>query len=142
MDPKKSQITILDLLILHEEATSRFYQAFASKFPEHKQFCEHLATEETGHANILRVLHSKVNEGKVYFTENRFKETAIKSCLDYLNDRIDEMQHTEKTLTEMLSLALDMEKTVIENKFYEVFESDLAEFKHMLKKIAESEQHH
>ena len=142
MNLKESQIKVIEMLARNEEAVSKLYKAYAEKFPAHKGFWSRLAEEEIGHAGWIRKLHSKVKEGSVYFNEGRFKIEAIQTSLDYLNDWLVKARKEEISLINALSLAWDIENALMERKYFEIFEGDSVELKHVLTDLADSTKNH
>lgn len=142
MNLKESQIKVIEMLARNEEAVSKLYKAYAEKFPNYESFWSRLAEEEIEHACWIRKLHSKIKEGSVYFNEGRFKIEAIQTSLDYLNDWLVKAQKEEISLINALSLAWDIENALMERKYFEIFEGDSVELKHVLTNLADSTKDH
>lgn len=142
MNLKENQIKVIEMLARNEEIVSQLYKAYAEKFPDHKDFWSQLAEEEIDHADWIHKLHFQIEEGSVYFNEDRFKMEAIQSFLDYLNDCLVKAQKEETSLINALSIAWDLENGLIEKKFFEVFEGDSAKLKHVLIDLADSTKDH
>lgn len=101
-----------------------------------------MSAEEIGHANWVQRLHSKIKEGSVYFKEDIFNKEAIKTSLRYLNNQLSKAQMQEMSLMKALSIARDFESSLIEKKFFEVFEGDSAELKQILLNLAAATKDH
>ena len=136
------QINVVEMLARNEEAISQLYHAYSEKFPESKGFWLGLADEEIGHAGSLRELHSKIHEGSVYLDESRFKVAAIKTFLDYLEREVAKTREQGVSLINALSTALYIEEALIERKYFEVFETDSVDLKHVLLDLAASTEEH
>ena len=110
--------------------------------PEYKQFWLELAQEETAHAVWIRNFRDKAEEGSVYFNEERFNIEAIQTYLREVKKDIAETKSKELSLINALSRALAFETSLIERKFFEIFEGDSVELKHILLNLAEATKKH
>ena len=142
MSLKQKQVEVIEILAKHEEAAGQLYEEYAQRFPDYKDFWSTLTGDEMEHAVWIRGLHSQIEEGSVYFKEGRFKMEAIKNSLDYLKGRLTEAQKEEISLIKALSIARDIEKALIEKKFFEVFEGDSVELKEVLLNLEAATKEH
>ncbi|MGB2696592.1 MAG: ferritin family protein [Candidatus Zixiibacteriota bacterium] len=142
MSTKDEQINIVDTLAKHEEAINRLYRTYADKFPDHQEFWMNLATDESKHSEWLRKLLDKAKEGTVFIDEKRFKVQAIQTSLDFILRQIADAENDKIEFKNALSVALDIERAMIEKKYFEVFEGDSVELKHVLLALAESTKEH
>ena len=126
------QQEMLELLAQHEEAISRLYGLYEQKFPNFKLFWRDLSEEETEHAKWIRSLLSKIQQGAISFEEGRFSKWAVKTSLANVQSYINKIGSQEISIKNALAKALDYERNMIENKFFEVFETDSAELKNVL----------
>ena len=136
------QLKVIGLLAEYEIMIGRLYKEYAQKFLDWKDFWLRLSAEERGHANWILKLRSKTKEGSVYFKEDRFNKEAIKTSLKYLNNQLSEAQMQDISLIKALSIARDIENGLIEKKFFEVFEGDPIELKHVLLNLAAATREH
>jgi len=79
MNLKENQIKVIEMLARNEEAASQLYKAYAEKFPDYKDFWLSLAEEEIEHADWIHKLHSQIEEGSVYFNDDRVKKALDKN---------------------------------------------------------------
>ena len=143
MPLNETQLKVIKLMAEHEKAISQLYKEYARKFPEQKDFWSKIATEELKHASWIFKLRSQAEEGSLYFKEGRFKTEAIKTSLEYIKNQIAEAQNKKISAKNALSVARDLESGLIEKKFFEVFEPDCREIKHVLLNLAAAtRQHH
>ena len=136
----KEQSNEIELLAENEESIGRLYQVYAGRFPEYAEFWTSLAEEETRHPNWIHELVGKAHEGSTYVVTGRFKEQAIETFLGYLEREI--AKATTIPLIESLSTALYIEKSLIERKYFEVFDSDSAELTHLLEELRSATEQH
>ena len=122
-------------MIQHEVSIGKLYRVFSEKFPEYFSLWSRLAEEEAGHANWIRKFKEKIDAGTVYLKDNRFKVVAIGTSMKYIQGLIDKAKQGEMAAIKALSLALDLEKALIENEYFEFFETDSAELKAVLRDL-------
>jgi len=53
---KEEEIKILQLMIDNEEVIGQLYSKYANKFPEHRDFWDHIFKEELIHAQWITAL--------------------------------------------------------------------------------------
>ncbi len=141
MSLKEDQINVINLLIECEKSVAELYRIYADKFQEYSDFWMSLSKEELEHARWLMQLKEKIEEGGVYFNEKRFTEEAINKSLGYIKEQISEAKG-ELLLIKALSVAYYLEISLIENKYFEVFEGDSIELKNTLMKLSKETKIH
>jgi rubrerythrin len=115
---------LIKLLIENEEAVSSLYKTCALKFPDFAEFWQKLATEEKAHAEVLRELAKQLTAQRVFLKERKFNVTGVQSTIDYVNKQEEHVKSNSVTLLQVLALAHDIEQSIIERDFFEVFETD------------------
>ncbi|MBN2120822.1 MAG: hypothetical protein JW734_07195 [Candidatus Omnitrophica bacterium] len=138
MDLREKQKEIIELLASHEEIIAKLYKTYAEKFPANKQFWTVLHLEELDHASWIRRLFPRIEEGVLSFNENRFKAKIIKESFEHVEELIRLVQTKELTLMQALATGIDIEQSLIESKFFEVYESDSHELKQLLLSLQEA----
>lgn len=133
---------IIEMLAKNEEAVAWLYSAYADRFPGYKDFWSGLAVEEIDHADELRKLCEIAGRGSLYIKEGRFNTTAIGNFSSYLERESEPDRVKASSLVNALSVALSIEESMIEHKFFDVFEADSAELKHVLLKLANETKRH
>ena len=101
-----------------------------------------LSGEEAEHAKCLGLLKQKVEEGVVHIKANRFNETAIQTSVDYVRRLLDEVDEPETDLIKALSLAEYIEESLLENKYFEIFEDDGVEIHRTLDLLSDATKGH
>ena len=115
---------VLELLTENEELIGNLYTRYADKFPEFRDYWLTLAVEEAEHAGWIRALDCQQASGTVQVDKNRFKKEAVITYHRYLIDEIGKVNKKELSLQVALTTALYIEESLIEHKYFEVFESD------------------
>ena len=125
----------LHTLIDGEQALHVLYQLYAAQLTTEADFWQQLAREETYHVRWLESLQPKVLAGLVHFRENRLQLPVFSDFLGYVHQRIAEARVTPPTLFSALSVAVDLEGTVVEKCFFEVFISTDTETRRVLRTL-------
>ena len=142
MDSKKNQMYIVELLINNEVNVGKLYRAYAEQFLDYCSFWSGLASEEAEHASWIRKLASKVAGGAVIINDRRFNASAIKTFSDYLERELIKVNKSGISLISALSTALYIEESIIEQKYFELFDGDSIEFKKTLIDLANATKDH
>lgn len=138
---KELESKIIEALAKNEELVSQLYELYSKKFIEYKDFWGQLAKEEIGHAVLIRELYSEVGDGRLYFSE-KFSLSAIETFSNYLKDLITQAEVKNESLITAASLSLDIERALIENKYFEFFETDSVTLKHILTTLKDDLDRH
>jgi len=142
MTQEHDSLLIAELLIENEESVRNLYLAYAKKFPTHEEFWSGLAVDESGHADWIRGLAGQLRQGHSHIEPGRFRKEAIASFIRYVKDELTKVQNEEIPLITALSIALSAEQSMIEGRFFEVFDTDSAELKHVLDNMAAATEEH
>jgi len=142
MNIAKSPGLLLGALKEHEQTIAHLYKAYAEKFSEWKDFWIKLSSEEIQHARWLDTLQARVEDSSEDFVVDRFPIEAIEHSLVYMKRLIAQALESDFTLINALSTALQIEKALIENQYFEVFEGDSAKTRQTLTLLAQSTQIH
>jgi rubrerythrin len=142
MSPGYEQPDVIEMLAKHEEAMSRLYSAYLKLFPEGKDLWYGMAEEELEHAKWLRDLVPQIKTGAVYFSEKRFRREAIQTSLEYVEGHLAKAQKEKIAVKEALSTALDIEKAIIESRYFEVIQGDSGKLKQTFENLLASTKAH
>lgn len=143
MNQIEEEIEEITLVMRHEETLGQLYLAFAIKFSDFEDFWKGIALEEQNHARWIRALNAKIKEGKITFDKDRFDKTAISTSIDYIDSQIKSVQeHHEISLINAASIALDLERAMIDNLWFEVFKTDAVELQKVLENLATATKKH
>jgi hypothetical protein len=135
---------IIDKLVEVELKVAKLYGIYAKKFPQYSQFWLDTLEDEKLHAKRLKMLNSFFSEGSELgrMVLDRFSLDLIKSTLDTIENLIHETQYPDFTIQQALNAAYEIENSVIEDKLYEVFDTDNDELKQILGLIKEETLRH
>ena len=142
MNATDTVVNAADLLKEHEEAIGRLYAAYARRFPQDAGFWRGLAREESQHARWVASLRSRFDEDVSGLVVERFPAVAIQRSLAYVHKLTDLADWPGLTRINALSAALDIERALLESRYFEIFESDSARVKRTLDLLARNTRTH
>ena len=133
---------IPEMLAANEEAVANLYSAYASRFSDYEDFWNRMAKEEIAHASIIRRCSDEITRGLVHLNEKRFNKEALNTYSDYIKRELDLTQESRLSLMHALSTAFYIEQSLIEARFFEVFEGGSVELKKLLSQHMANEKEH
>jgi len=133
---------IIDIMAQYEETIGKLYQTYAQTQPELADLWNTLYSQEMEHRNWLINLADAVGTGKVHFNKGRFKIEPLHLALDYINKELSKAQNMTIPTKDSLNKAFQIEQSMIEKKFFEVFETDSVDLKHVLQNLANETKKH
>jgi rubrerythrin len=116
-----SQIKALMLVHEFEKSLGDLYTVFNAQFPEYSAIWELLIKEEYEHAEAVRKLYRLTYDKKVVFDEGKIKPEGVQAILDYLKPIYENAQNSKYTVKKALTIACDLEKSIIENNIFDYF---------------------
>jgi rubrerythrin len=135
-------LSLIQKLIEYEETLSQLYAACAQRFPQHQDLWWRLSSDERSHGEILRVLYGKCQRKQLVLNQRRFSPQAVGTALAYVRDLITQLGEGKISYARALSLARDIESSVIEKKFYEVFSGESEELTKVFRTLEIDTQEH
>ncbi len=133
---------IPEMLAANEETIANLYRAYASRFTEYASFWNHMAEEEIAHATLIRKCSAEVAKGLVRLNKDRFKKETLRTYYNYTNKELDMAQEQSLSLMHALSTTLYIEKSLIEARFFEVFEGGSEDIRKLLSQMSVKENEH
>jgi hypothetical protein len=142
MDSQGTRSKVIEMLIQQEELIAEIYKTYSEKFSEHEGLWLDLATEEVEHSLWIRLLHARSKDGSVEFKGDRFKMDILQFSLRYLKHQLEEAQKQEISLLDALEIAWDIENSLLEKRFFEIFKEDSEELRKILTDLTVSTSAH
>jgi len=142
MNAAESPGEILDALKEHELAIAGLYEVYAEVFHQWKDFWLGLANDEHEHAEWIEALSAEVASGAESFVAGRFRVQAIEHSIGYVRQLAATASEPDFILINALSIALQLERGLLERKYFEVFAGDSAETKKALGLLVEGTRTH
>jgi rubrerythrin len=133
---------MIEKLALHEEAVAKLYNTYASRYPHLNEFWATLAWEEQDHANKIRRLGEEIKKRRAAFDPTKYRPQAVDSSLAYLTQQAEIAKSGDLLLVNALSIALNVEKTIIDGKIFEAFKGYYDDTKAIIRELATSVEDH
>ena len=130
------------MLAEHEEAVGRLYAKYAENFNEHKAFWATLAFEESDHAKKIRKLIEERKLNHAVFNPDKYDSQTIEKSFIYIKEQTDRMRNENISLENALSVALNIEKAIIDGKVFEAFKGQTRETREIIRELATSVTDH
>ena len=119
--PVNNPTDIITHLAKNELLISDLYLAYAKRFPELAEFWTNLSVDEKHHAGWLQHLLQPFTENAVSVNA-RFSSNTLSVYQAYLEKECTLARRGKLDLSQALSTSLHIEKSLIENRFFEIFE--------------------
>jgi len=134
-------LSVLGLLIKHEELIAELYDQFARRYAGHRALWSGLADEEREHANWIRRLYLLAQRGEVRIVEERFNVQALRTSLHYMKVLLE---HARQGISaeRALAVGVQIESSMAEDRRFEVFASNDAEGQRLLEQLRRDIQGH
>ena len=111
MSVSRKPNVIIDILIELETRIGELYKRFADMFQEYGDFWRSIASQEEKHARILKSCHSP------NFNEGGLSIESARALLSYVRRQSDDIQKRNISIEDALSVAFNIENSVIEKAF-------------------------
>lgn len=113
---------LIEKLAEHEETISKLYSLYSQRFTQQVELWGTLAWEELEHAKKIRELGEAIGKNQCSFNASAFNPKALEASLNYIRQQIEAVRTgKELTLINALSIALSIEKSIIDGKVFEAF---------------------
>jgi hypothetical protein len=142
MHSAKEQFVMLKKLAELEKAVSRLYRLYAERFLDFRQFWVTLANYKLKHADDLIKIDWKIHYADTKCQEDRFNIWGIERSLEFVKNHIKSMEDAKITHKKALSTALEIEKSILQYRFYDSYDTDSAEIKGVLEQLKHDTEEH
>ncbi len=132
----------IEQLAVIEEIIADIYATYSRTIPEFSEFWNGISVEELHHASWVRTLLHMYQAGKIFIEEGRFSLDTILTFQTYLRELRTDAQLGKTTAIGALSVARDLEGTLAESSFHQVFATDSREVGELLNRLRHSTEKH
>lgn len=132
----------LGLMVLQELKVAELYQAFADLDPEHGGHWSSMAEAERRHADMLRELQGFLPSRQALLLEGKMRAEAIKWFLAYADGILLRARAEGVPFVKALSIAADIEKSLLEKGMLDRFRGASAEVNRVLERLKEETAGH
>ena len=112
---------LIRLMRENELALSALYETCAGLFPEHRDAWTAFAKEEQRHAKWVETLHTHLKNERITFDQVHFTIQSVRISIDYINRERIRVSTQPVDLKKALNIAVNMEKSLLENAFFKIF---------------------
>ncbi len=134
---------LIQLLLAHERGMEALYSQCAAAFPAQAGSFRSFAAEEGRHAAAILDLAAGRGGGHPPIIDDHLVKLApLRTSLKYLNQEIETARGARMTLLGSLTVALGFERSLMEKRFFEVFQSDAPEFRDLLRILSDGTVEH
>jgi hypothetical protein len=130
------------ILEKYELSIASLYETFASVLPESKNAWMAFADEEHLHAKWINTLYKYARDGKITFEQTKFTSQSIKIAIDYIEGQKDKTLKEKLDLKQCLNIAINIEKSLLENAFFRVFKLNVPETQKIRARLEEATKSH
>jgi rubrerythrin len=123
-NPKEFSVSILEMLKDHELIIADLYEAYAEVLDDDEKTWGLLVREEKGHAKIIERLTEQVRNGEAVFAVGVFSTNKLKASMATLKEEIKTVRANPPTHRDAVMKALEIEKSLLEHRFFDVVSID------------------
>jgi len=133
---------IINLLRSHEVKLAELYRLYGRRFPAQTDQWEQLYRDEMAHAEVLGQLFALISAGNIQWDTTRFNAGALQDSIHYLEQLISDTPGSPLTPAGAIQRAIDLEQSILESNFFEVFTSDAPEIRKEFTALREHTREH
>lgn len=136
-------IEILKILMRSEILLAKYYNLAATKFEEDREFFLSIAKQEVENfQNIKKMINIVIRNQKNFLRNEAFKKEAAELFLKGVESIVSLMEKENWDKIKFISVALDYEKSIMENKYSNILKTDSLEYNFLLREIEKATQSH
>jgi rubrerythrin len=138
-DPRE----VVEALAAHEDAVGDLYDLYAFKFPHAADLWRSLASEEYGHARLIRGLAERAADADPFSDEVRFDLQEVHAAVSDVREQAQLAEGPGGVdLRTALQTAVQIEDEMFESRAFAVFAADTPQIGAALERLrVESERH-
>jgi hypothetical protein len=133
---------IVEMLASHELAIKQLYQTYALRFPSFKDLWLGLAADEQRHADWLGSLVAHLSPANPLAPCGWPRPAAIESSLEYIQVQLLRARRPEFSAVAALSIAKDLENSLLEKEFFKVAQGASPEVREVLGQLVTGTERH
>jgi hypothetical protein len=136
MTEARHSLSMMAMLVIHEDLVAQLYEAYAQLLPEYEGFWSQLVREEVQHTNLL------CSVGGKDVSKRDLTLKGLDTSLEYMKVLLANAQRQNMSIRMALSTALQVENSLIEKKLFEVYEGDDAELRSVFSNVTQGTYTH
>ncbi|UCH33946.1 MAG: hypothetical protein JSV65_15505 [Armatimonadota bacterium] len=125
------------LLERYEEAMSDLYKEYAGQYAGYESHWRRLAEDEIQHADWVRTLRKRIEDGSVRLSPEHMVTTAqIINALDRAAAEIARAQEGNTSLATAVAVASQLERDMLERNWFRFYDTDSDDLKRVFGSLA------
>jgi hypothetical protein len=133
---------LIQYLQLYELSIANLYDTFATALPESRKAWKVFANEERLHAKWINALDLLVKNEKLSVEKTKFTVQGTNVAIDYIERQIDRTEKNNIDLKQALNIAINIEKSLLENAFLKIFKLSDPKAKKIQARLKEATKDH
>ncbi len=134
----KQILLLIEFLKELELKISQMYKAAAVKWEKEKYFLITLSQEEEKHVCHLTTMSDMLEKNPGQFERGRFfSPMAIRTVIRGIDENRERIKQNKLNLKKMLSIAIDIENSLLERNYKELVKSDNVKYGTLVREIEE-----
>ena len=139
----KSEINeLIQYLQLYELSIAKLYDTFATLLPASGKEWKVFANEERLHAKWINALNLLVKNENLSVEKTKFTVQGTNIAIDYIQRQIDKTVEDKIGLKQAINIAINIEKSLLENAFLKVFKLSDPKAKKIRARLEEATKEH
>ncbi|MBN1809465.1 MAG: hypothetical protein JW909_10395 [Planctomycetes bacterium] len=133
---------VLQLLARHERSLQSLYEAFSRHVEGGKGFFWVLAQEEAVHARRLEGIRPRLDDAALALIAGKVDTKTVLNSIAYVEGMKGEAELGSMSMKQSLATALDLERSLVENKLFATAENDATDLRDVLHVIVRESRLH
>ncbi|HEX9744828.1 MAG TPA: hypothetical protein VGB30_05320 [bacterium] len=133
---------VIEALAKNEDVIGDLYKAYSELIPDYAHYFARMVDEERGHAIWLRRLAGTISNEELVLDKDRFNMDVIERSIAHAQNMEKEAREKGIDAITAASNSAVVENSLLEKKFFEVFEGDSAEVQRILVNLAKASEDH
>lgn len=139
----EESVEVLKILMQSEILLAKYYNLGSQKFVEDKDFFLNIARQEVRHFQNIKRMVNCIIRNKYNFVSNKtIKIKAAELFLKGVKDTVLRMEKEELGKIKFISIAYDFEKSIMENKYSSILQTNDLEYNSFIREIERDTQIH
>ncbi|MCF7817406.1 MAG: hypothetical protein K9M54_05945 [Kiritimatiellales bacterium] len=138
----ETQQRIIDKLVECESVIAELYALYGQHIPDMAGFWGKLAAEERYHAILLEKVRVQLDRGELFRNLGDFNLKSTQNLIDFIRQKIAEAQKKVPLASEAASIALKVESSIIDSRFFDMVVSDSPEFREIVEQVSAETRDH
>lgn len=138
----QAQDEILQCLEECEHTIGALYSVYSEAYPEMAPFWGGLAEEESKHGRLLKSVRCELRNGSLLSGLDHFRKDSVQHLIDYVKARIAEAETAPPKKKQAVAIALSIESSIIDTRFFDFAKSDGTSFKAVANQLKHETKNH